>query len=288
MRRSFRDAIVGFSIIGGIAAFAGSMLWLRGVRIASSTWEIKATFADASGLSERSPVTYRGINIGSVERISITSDAVEALIKIDKTDLILPLPVSAKVSNSSLLGGDVEVALISNGVILNQSIPLPLSKECPNEKILCNGAKIEGKPLNSISTLSEELEKIVKQAGEEDLMQRLVDSTEQFDRTQRELEELILQAKIELRKADPILTELSKASYHLNNILAAINNPKTLEDIQETASSTRQLTARINDIGEDMNKIMEDEELMNAFRNVTIGLGQFFNEIYPSETNPRK
>ena len=286
MRRSFRDAIVGFSIIGGIAAFTGTMLWLRGVRIASSTWEIKATFDDASGLAERSPVTYRGINIGSVEKISITSDAIEALIKIDKTDLILPLPVSAKVSNSSLLGGDVAVALVSNGTMLNQDLPLPLSPKCPNEKILCNGAKIKGNPINSISTLSEELERIVKQAGEEDLMQRLVDSTEQFDRTQRELEDLILQAKIELRKADPILVELREAGAHLNNILAAIDNPKTLEDIQETASSTRAITAKINNLGEDMNKIMEDEELMNAFRNVTIGLGQFFNEIYPA-TTPR-
>ena len=33
MRRSVRDAIVGFTLIGGIVGFASTALWLRGVRV---------------------------------------------------------------------------------------------------------------------------------------------------------------------------------------------------------------------------------------------------------------
>ena len=55
MRRSVRDAIVGFSIVGAVVAFSGAMLWLRGVRLGANVWRVKANFPDASGLAVRSP-----------------------------------------------------------------------------------------------------------------------------------------------------------------------------------------------------------------------------------------
>tara|TARA_B000000565_G_scaffold33013_1_gene22030 strand:+ start:782 stop:1060 length:279 start_codon:yes stop_codon:yes gene_type:complete len=73
MRRSVRDAIVGFTLIGGIIGFSSTALWLRGVRLGSSHWTLTARFNDAAGLAERSPVTYRGILVGSVRSISVTS-----------------------------------------------------------------------------------------------------------------------------------------------------------------------------------------------------------------------
>ena len=71
MRRSVRDAIVGFTVIGGIIGFASTALWLRGVA-GSSHWTVTARFSDAAGLAERSPVTYRGILVGSVRSIEVT------------------------------------------------------------------------------------------------------------------------------------------------------------------------------------------------------------------------
>ncbi len=53
MRRSVREAIVGFSIVGAIAGFAGTMLWLRGVRLGSETWTVTADFQNAGGLAAR-------------------------------------------------------------------------------------------------------------------------------------------------------------------------------------------------------------------------------------------
>ncbi len=60
MRRSLRDAFVGFSLLGGLVIFSGAMLWLRDYRLGSKSWEISANFEDASGLAKMSPVTYRG------------------------------------------------------------------------------------------------------------------------------------------------------------------------------------------------------------------------------------
>ena len=105
MRRSVRDAIVGFTVIGGIIGFASTALWLRGVRLGSSHWTLTARFNDAAGLAERSPVTYRGILVGSVRSIAVTPEAVVAELEINKADLRLPLPVTATVGSASLLGG---------------------------------------------------------------------------------------------------------------------------------------------------------------------------------------
>ena len=71
----------------------------------SSHWTLTARFNDAAGLAERSPVTYRGILVGSVRSISVTSEAVVAELEINKADLRLPLPVTATVGSASLLGG---------------------------------------------------------------------------------------------------------------------------------------------------------------------------------------
>ncbi|WP_320668274.1 MlaD family protein [Prochlorococcus sp. MIT 1307] len=285
MRRSVRDAIVGLSIVGGIIAFGGIMLWLRGIKLGANSWQIKANFSDASGLSERSPVTYRGILVGEVGAIEVRPEAVQATIKIDKPDLYLPTPVIARVVKNSLLGGDVQVALISSGKLLGINNTLPGDENCFNSQILCKDDLIKGEPLTSISTLTTELERIVRKASQKDIIQNLVDSTNQFDKTQKELESLIIQTKKEVKRAQPIITELSEASAHINNILAAIDDPETLNDIKETASNARSLSKKIDTMGTEVNKLMDDDELMNALRSVTIGLGKFFNEVYPSSSN---
>ena len=115
MRRSLRDAIVGFSLVGGLIIFSGTMLWLRGFRLGTKSWFVSAEFKDASGLAEMSPVTYRGIVVGSVEKISFTLDSVQAKIKLHNKGLILNKPVIAKVVTSSILGGDAKLALMGLG-----------------------------------------------------------------------------------------------------------------------------------------------------------------------------
>ena len=71
MRRSLRDSIVGFSLLGGLLVFTFFSFWLRGVKLSSKNWYRVAEFNNASGLSKKSPVTYRGILVGSIEDLSL-------------------------------------------------------------------------------------------------------------------------------------------------------------------------------------------------------------------------
>ena len=85
------------------------------MRLGAETWTVTANFADAAGLAERSPVTYRGIVVGVVKKVTVTPAAVQAVLELDHEDLLLPMPVTASVGSGSLLGGDAQVNLISGG-----------------------------------------------------------------------------------------------------------------------------------------------------------------------------
>ncbi len=281
MRRSLRDAFVGFSLLGGLVIFSGAMLWLRDFRLGSKTWEISASFKDASGLARMSPVTYRGIIVGSVQKINFTPNTVETKIKLNNDNLILPKPVIAKIVTSSMLGGDAQLALVSLGKSINRSDLISVKKDCPQKRILCSGDKIKGAEMVSISSLTEGINGIIDEADRQKIVNKVSESIKQFDRTQANLDELVLLSKAELIKATPIITELKKASSHLNNILESLDNPKTLKDIQEIASTSSSLTKKIDQMSSDMGNIMEDKELVDALKKVTIGLSKLFDDIYP-------
>ena len=281
MRRSLRDAFVGFSLLGGLFLFSGSMLWLRDFRIGSKTWEISANFKDASGLAQLSPVTYRGIIVGSVQKIKFTPSTVETKIKLNSDSLILPKPVIAKIVRSSVLGGDAQLSLISLGESLKKDEIFNVNKDCPNKRFLCNGDKIKGKHMASISSITEGLDEIIDQADRQAIVNKVSASIQQFDKTQANLDELVLLSKAEIIKAKPIISELTKASIHLNNILKSLDNPETLKDIKEIASTSSALTKKIDQISSEMGNIMEDKELLEALKRLTIGLSKLFDEIYP-------
>ena len=284
MRRSVRDAIVGFTLIGGIIGFASTALWLRGVRLGSSHWSLTARFSDAAGLAERSPVTYRGILVGSVRSIAVTPEAVVAELEINNADLRLPVPVTATVGSSSLLGGSAKVALISAGRPLEKDAPLPRAAGCRADLQLCDGSSVEGREAASLSTVTETLQELLAQAQQERVIPHAAESLEQIDATAQEFEALTVQLQDELAKAAPVIRNLELATAHLNNIVASLDNPQTLSELQQTAANAAQLTATIDAVGGDVARLTGDPEFMEGVRNLTIGLGELFGEIYPAQT----
>ena len=286
MRRSVRDAIVGFTVLGGLVGFVATGMWMRGIRLGSSEWRLTANFNDASGLAERSPVTYRGILVGSVRSIKVTSSAVVAELEITKGDLRLPLPVTATISSASLLGGDAQVALMSRGKPLPKDAPLPKAAHCQAKAQLCDGAMVMGREAPSIATVTDTFQELLTQAQVEKLIPNTAASIEQIDATAKSFEALTVQLKAELSKVDPVLRNLQAATAHANNIVAALDNPETLSSLRQTATNAAELTAKLDAVGGDVETLTSDPAFMEGLRNVTIGLGALFSEVYPAETSP--
>jgi phospholipid/cholesterol/gamma-HCH transport system substrate-binding protein len=291
MRRSVREGIVGFSVIAAVVAFAGTMLWLRGERVLSKTWSVTADFQDAGGLAVRSPVTYRGIMVGNVRDIKVTPQAVKVTIEITQDDLQLTLPVQATVASASLLGGDSQVALSSLGPPLKKNAPMPKSERCKGQGVLCEGAMIQGSEAPSIATVTNSFQELLNQAKTEQLVPKLVGSTQQFDDTLRDIELLATQLREDLARAAPTISNLNEAtaqaasaSRHINKVVSAFNTPTTITDLKQTVSNARSLTATFDEVGGDVEKLTADPQFMAAVRSVTIGLGHFFHELYPART----
>ncbi len=281
MRRSLRDSIVGFSLLGGILVFTFFSFWLRGVKIASKNWHLFAEFNNASGLSKRSPVTYRGILVGSIEDILFTNDSIKAKIVLNNPDIILPKPAFARVVTNSFLGGDVQVALETSEKTIPKNTAKATSEKCDNKLIICEGDTITGKQLSSLSNITNRINEILKESNQENLIENVVNSIDQFDRTQANLDELIYLSKQEILRVEPLIAEIITAAGHLNNILSSIDDEDTLEDIKLTINAAKSISGKFDNMTNDFEKLMKDKELTKSIRDLTVGLSKFLNEIYP-------
>jgi phospholipid/cholesterol/gamma-HCH transport system substrate-binding protein len=281
MRRTLRDSIVGFSLLGGILIFTFFSFWLRGLRLSSKNWHLFAEFNNASGLSKKSPVTYRGILVGSIEEILFTNESIKAKIVLNNPEIILPRPTFARVVTNSFLGGDVQVALESTDKAVPKNIAKPTSEKCDTQLIICQGDTITGKQLSSLSNITNRISQLLKESNQENLIENIVNSIDQFDKTQENLDELIYLSKQEILRVEPLITEITTAANHLNNILSVMDDKQTLDDIKLTINAAKSISRKIDDMSDDFEKLTKDKELTKSIRDLTIGLSKFLNEIYP-------
>ncbi|MFY8147632.1 MAG: MlaD family protein [Prochlorococcaceae cyanobacterium] len=298
MRRSVREALVGFSLLAAIASAAGLWLWLRGISLSRSTWTVQASFQDAAGLADRSPVSFRGVLVGNVRRVKVTPSAVVADLEITDPDLQLPLPIVAQVGTGSLLGGDAVVSLLSGGKPVPASTPGPRSSSCNARLILCNGSRIDGQAQATLGTVTETMQRLLAETERQKLVDKIAGTTVSFDRTSvqadrflRDAQKLVLELNAAVNKADPIIGNLNvataeavQASRHVRNLTSALDNPRTVEELKATVANAQRLTARWEAVGGDVNRLTADREFMDGLRSLAIGLGAFFEELYPART----
>jgi len=98
-----------------------------------------------------------------------------------------------------------------------------------------------------------------------------------------------------VRKADPILANLNKASAeaaaatsHARAVTARLDNPQTTQDLQATLANARKLTDRWQAVGKDVSKLTGDPKFMDGVLSVSVGLGKFFDELYPAQVEAAK
>ncbi len=306
MRRSVREALVGFSLLAAIASGLGLWFWLRGISLSRNTWTIQASFADAAGLAERSPVSFRGVLVGNVRKITVTDAAVVADLEITDPQLRLARPLVARVGTASLLGGDAQVSLLARGGPLPAGLPGPREKGCNNTRMVCDGGKVSGIAAANFDSVTETVQNLLDQADREKLVPQMVAATAAFAKTAKETEKLTMSGQVFLRdaqelvtqlnrsvgKVDPILTNLNaasadaaKATNHVSKLTAALDNPKTVADLQATLTNAKRLTDRWSAVGGDVSKLTGDPQFLDGIRSVSIGLGKFFEELYPAQVD---
>ena len=165
MRRSVREASLGFCLLVAIASGLGLWFWLRGISLGRQTWTMEASFQDAAGLAPRSPVSYRGVMVGSVQALKVTDTEVVAELTITDPKLRLALPVVARVAPSSLLGGDAAVSLLSGGRPLGPAMPGPKEAGCDRKRMVCQHNRIPGVTAASFDSVTETMQQLSMSGG---------------------------------------------------------------------------------------------------------------------------
>jgi phospholipid/cholesterol/gamma-HCH transport system substrate-binding protein len=303
MRRSVREALVGFSLLAAIGGGLGLWLWLKGISLARSNWIIRANFEDAAGLAPRSPVLYRGVLVGRVKTLQVNERQVVAELEITDPDLRLTRPVLARVGTASLLGGDAVVSLLTTDAAIPRGAAGPRQRGCDNRRLVCERGEVEGAQAPNLDSVTSTMQKLLDQADRQRLVQRLAESTASFTRTAREAEKLSTQGQAFVgdaqnltqsltslvERTDPILrnvtaasVDASQASQSLKRIARRLDNPATAADLEATLANARQLTERWTAVGGDLRKLTDDPRFIEGLQRVSVGLGRFFDDLYPS------
>ena len=128
------------------------------------------------------------------------------------------------------------------------------------------------------------MQELLAQVQDEQVILNVAASLEQIEATTKEFEALTVQLQDELAKAAPVIRNLEAATAHVNNIVASLDNPQTVSDLKQTAANAAQLTSTIDAVSRDVAQLTGDPEFMKGVRNLTIGLGELFGEIYPAQT----
>ena len=295
MRRSVKEAIVGFTLLAAVSSAGLFWLWLKGVSVSNRTWRFQANFADAAGLAPRSAVTYRGVTVGHVQQVTATATAVEVQIDINQPNLQLPQPLDARVEAASLLGGDAVVALTAPIKPLPKGTPGPKAINCNSALTVCNGSVIQGKSAATLSQVTATLQQLLDQAEKEKLIPKLATTISSIETTAKEATEfmedgqvLIGDLRTAVRSVQPTINNLNDSTAHILNFVRVLDNPKTLSELKGTVANLEDLTATLDRVGGDINKLTSDKRFMDGLRSVAIGLGAFFDEVYPEKTEAKR
>jgi phospholipid/cholesterol/gamma-HCH transport system substrate-binding protein len=172
--------------------------------------------------------------------------------------------------------------------------------------MVCDGGRVPGVAAASVDSVTDTVQRLLEEAERQQLVAQMVAATKSFEKAAGEAEQLTRESQSfvkdaqrlvnelspKVRKADPILENLNTASAeaaqatrNVRDFTAALKDPKAVANLQDTLANARQLTARWDAVGRDVRKLTADESFIDGIRSVSVGLGRFFEDLYPEEVD---
>jgi len=155
--------------------------------VVDRTYEVTAHFSDSGGAFAGSQVTYRGVSVGKVDRLVLTDDGVDLILKIENDNDDIPADSRALIGNGSAVGeqyvelqpqSDDKPYLGENSEIAMEDTQIPLA----TETLLANlSTTVNSVDRDALSTTVDEFAKAFAGSGED--LQRIIDSGNSFIET---------------------------------------------------------------------------------------------------------
>jgi phospholipid/cholesterol/gamma-HCH transport system substrate-binding protein len=199
--------LIGIVVIAYIGVRYADLGRYAGVR---GYYVVRLQLAEAGGLFPNADVTYRGVSVGRVGRLSLTSAGVQADLRIDDSAPPIPSNVRAVVANLSAVGEEyVDLRPDTNtGPYLADGMAIPQFRTQtppPVTSVLTDVNDFASSvPLESLRTVVDELDTAFRGQGSN--LQGLLDTTGEFTRAANadipQTTRLISDGRIVLRTQD--------------------------------------------------------------------------------------
>ena len=309
MRRRLREASVGLSIIVAAIAASGLWLWLRGSIRTGNDWEVTVRFQDVGGLVPRSNVVYRGVDVGDVQAVVPGSLDVKVQARLSDPDLVIVQPVIARVESGSLLGGTPKLVLKGSSNPFPAAVS-PTDAACNPQRQLCNDVVITGQVSAQLDDAIAGAADLLDQAKALDLLASLDEATASTADLLDQAKELELVASVDtmanaiadtsadlgmaiadaqmlidslrnsLERLQPSIASINATTAHLANFAIALDDPEAIKQLMLTFDNLQRLTSEIDVISSDIGTLTGDTDFLRSARDVVVGLGLFFDDIY--------
>ncbi|SHN33250.1 MCE family protein [Actinacidiphila paucisporea] len=253
-------AVLVLGYLGVRYADLGRYVGLRGY------YTVKVELPEAGGLFEHSDVTYRGVSVGRVGPIRLTTDGVEADLRINDSAPRIPAHLQAVVASLSAVGEqyiDLRPSTV-NGPFLHDGsrvdeadtkIPAPVTNLLTSVNDLAGSV-----PLNSLRTVVDEFGRVFDgQAGN---LQSLLDSSGHFisaaDTNLPTDTRLMADAQTVLRTQADEGAAITSFAHSANQLAAQLNASDTdlRRLIAAAPDAATQVSALLRDVGPQLSVVL--------------------------------
>ena len=267
--RIVREGSVGLLILGGLGLFGGLILWLRGLNPSNRSFSVTVDFSTIGGVQTGSPVRYRGVTVGRIDRISPNPNGVAVQIAIAPADLIIPRDSEVTVNQSGLLGETVLDIVprrpLSDGAISAK----PLDRDCNKEIILCEGSRISGALGISTDELVRASIKFATVYSDPKFTGNSSDAAAQITILSKEVTGLVKSARQEVGTFSGTAKSIGNAADQLGLTIAQVNSlvtanratlVSTLDNLNQTSGQLRVTVTRLSPT---LDRIQQGQLLQN-------------------------
>jgi phospholipid/cholesterol/gamma-HCH transport system substrate-binding protein len=231
-RRFWNEIKVGLLAVGAIALLVLSVRFLEGVPMFGGTYTLVSEFENASGIKEGSPVTVRGLSVGTVQRVELSgrTGGVEVWMQIQGDVELTEGTTASTAGIAALENGHVRLHRAPGGEPLASGARIPAvdrgALDKLRERALPMARRVDSMLADASGTLSE-AERVVGRSGTD--VRALIDNVRA---TSADVKSLVRTERTRLHRA---LVHLERTSASLDTLVA---------DLQHVSSTNRDTLAR--------------------------------------------
>ncbi|WP_148611280.1 MCE family protein [Nocardioides rubriscoriae] len=250
-------------------SFVGARYARLDEKVRDTTFEVTAHFAEAGGIFAGAEVTYRGVGIGIVDRLELTQDGVDVVLKIDDKWDDIPSQSIASVGNRSAVGEQfVELQpKVDDGPVLEQGSEIPV---------------VDTRTPIATETILADLSDTVSSVDQDALRTTVGELGKAFDGTGQDLQQIIDTGSSFIQTADDNFDITTKLIEDSNTVLNTQIDSQS--DLRTFADQLSLFSGTLADADPDLRKLIDDgsfaaNQLRTFIEDNRIDLGSLLNNL---------